>query len=455
MARHSQDDVELRDFRKDLEEGEVDLSATNTSPAQLVMRSTSDEEIAAHEHIYGDGDGHGHDAAISLGPQLSFVDDWKLNWRTKLKKFFLSKRVFLPGLLFILLLLVIFTAKPMVPETLIIRSVSTAHTVTHKLEPGKVVAEVRITFTKNIDEIELEDEGDQGHSGEMKIIAPASIRPSHNMRHKLRDLLNSAPRAIKNNNETTEAVKDVCFRLEAHLNADAGEGNNTTNDHVLAEEKLHYRTTTTTTTTATAETNEEEEEQEEVFVILHTWCEDSKDQDIREEGWITEIDLGHYSNVTNNLNVSFYQLVFYSPTSPTPIGFLLHVLEMGKSARYQLLLGSIILVLVYAMIVFELVHRTIAAMLGAFFVLGVISQIRGRPTLETIVEWIDPDIEMLLFGMMVVVAIFSKTGCFEWVAVKAYKVSKGKKWLIYLILSTATATISAFLDNVTTMLLIW
>ena len=113
-----------------------------------------------------------------------------------------------------------------------------------------------------------------------------------------------------------------------------------------------------------------------------------------------------------------------------------------------------ILVVVYGLIVFEIVHRALASLLGAFFGLAALAQVRGRPSMELMMSWVDPEIILLLFGMMVVVAIFAKTGFFEWIAVKAFKVSRGNKFVMYCLLSVSTAVISAFLDNVTTMLLI-
>lgn len=59
----------------------------------------------------------------------------------------------------------------------------------------------------------------------------------------------------------------------------------------------------------------------------------------------------------------------------------------------------------------------------------------------------------LLFGMMVLVAILCETGFFDYVAVLAYKIAKGKRWTVITLLCFFTGIISAFLDNVTTILL--
>lgn len=68
--------------------------------------------------------------------------------------------------------------------------------------------------------------------------------------------------------------------------------------------------------------------------------------------------------------------------------------------------------------------------------------------------WIDYDTIGLLFGMMILVGIFSTTGFFEYSAVKAYKLSRGNLWHLVLMLCMFTAVTSAFLDNVTTILLV-
>ena len=60
----------------------------------------------------------------------------------------------------------------------------------------------------------------------------------------------------------------------------------------------------------------------------------------------------------------------------------------------------------------------------------------------------------LLLGMMVMVGILSNTGVFEYFAVLSYKQSGGSIWTLVVILCSVTAVLSAFLDNVTTMLLL-
>ncbi|XP_071369028.1 P protein [Centroberyx affinis] len=119
----------------------------------------------------------------------------------------------------------------------------------------------------------------------------------------------------------------------------------------------------------------------------------------------------------------------------------------------QVAIAGIILTGVYVLIIFEIVHRTLAAMLGSLAALAALAVIGDRPSLVTVVEWIDYETLALLFGMMVLVAIFSETGFFDYCAVKAYQLSRGRVWPMIIILCLIAAILSAFLDNVTTMML--
>jgi len=108
-----------------------------------------------------------------------------------------------------------------------------------------------------------------------------------------------------------------------------------------------------------------------------------------------------------------------------------------------------ILLVVYAMIMAEKFNRAVLSLLGAGLMIlcGVLTQ-------QQAVAGVDFNTIGLLTGMMVIVAISQKTGMFQYVAIKAAKIVKGNPWGILVMLSVVTAFFSAFLDNVTTVLLI-
>lgn len=97
----------------------------------------------------------------------------------------------------------------------------------------------------------------------------------------------------------------------------------------------------------------------------------------------------------------------------------------------------------------EVINRTVAALLGAAVVIsfGIVEQS------EAATEFIDWNTIGLLAGMMVIVAVLDKTGLFEYLAIKSARWGKAKPGRILILLGVVTAVLSAFLDNVTTIIL--
>ena len=134
-------------------------------------------------------------------------------------------------------------------------------------------------------------------------------------------------------------------------------------------------------------------------------------------------------------------------------------LELNVKEGYEstaIWVGLGILLAVYALIITEVIHRTLAASLGGLFAVLALNYYTVEPTLtlRAVTTMIDWETIGLLLGMMVMVGILSHTGIFEWFAVEAYKKSNGSIWTLVVILCSVTAVLSAFLDNVTTMLLL-
>jgi Na+/H+ antiporter NhaD/arsenite permease-like protein len=112
-------------------------------------------------------------------------------------------------------------------------------------------------------------------------------------------------------------------------------------------------------------------------------------------------------------------------------------------------IGLAIFVATYAVIATERMHKTLAAMAGgiAMVLLGIVSQ-------EEAFAEIDFNVIFLLAGMMILAGIIRKTGVFGWIAVRAARFAGGDPYRILVVLSLITAGASAFLDNVTTVVLV-
>ncbi|MDD3363901.1 MAG: ArsB/NhaD family transporter [Syntrophomonas sp.] len=108
-----------------------------------------------------------------------------------------------------------------------------------------------------------------------------------------------------------------------------------------------------------------------------------------------------------------------------------------------------IFLLVYILIMSEKIHRTIVSIVGAALIIAL-----GVVTQKQAFAHIDFNTIGLLIGMMIIVGITRHSGIFEYLAIKSAKLAGGKPLAIMATLALVTATASALLDNVTTVLLI-
>lgn len=115
----------------------------------------------------------------------------------------------------------------------------------------------------------------------------------------------------------------------------------------------------------------------------------------------------------------------------------------------QAYIATVLFLIIYALIISEKLHRTIIAMVGAAIMIFI-----GALTQKQALEHIDFNTLGLLIGMMILVNITAETGVFKYIAIKSAKVAQGHPIRILILLSLITAGASAFLDNVTTVLLI-
>ena len=141
--------------------------------------------------------------------------------------------------------------------------------------------------------------------------------------------------------------------------------------------------------------------------------------------------------------------------------FLAHQsLKMKRAVSPAFWIATLVLLLVYALIAFEVMHRTLAALLGAallMFITYTVGTFNSDYTIlkfEDAMQAMDMNVIFLLMAMMIIVGVMKKTGVFQWLAYKSFQVARGNVFALAAVLMFVTAFTSAFLDNVTTMLLI-
>ena len=115
-----------------------------------------------------------------------------------------------------------------------------------------------------------------------------------------------------------------------------------------------------------------------------------------------------------------------------------------------------VLIGMYVILITEVVHRTALALFGALVMLIVLfttGVLDPHDSVDFVIGAIDFNTIGLLLGMMVIVGILGETGIFQYIGIKAAKISNGNVWKLMILLAVITAVGSAFLDNVTMVLL--
>jgi Na+/H+ antiporter NhaD/arsenite permease-like protein len=127
----------------------------------------------------------------------------------------------------------------------------------------------------------------------------------------------------------------------------------------------------------------------------------------------------------------------------------MHESTTAVASTGAMIMAAILFVITYAVIMSEKINRAIVSLLaaGLMIVLGILNQ-------EAAIRGIDFNTIGLLIGMMVIVAITRQSGIFQFLAIWAAKKVNANPWGILVMISLVTAVTSAFLDNVTTVLLV-
>lgn len=116
---------------------------------------------------------------------------------------------------------------------------------------------------------------------------------------------------------------------------------------------------------------------------------------------------------------------------------------------FKLIVAVTIFFLFYLAVVTEMVAASIAAIMGSSFMV-----LFGVMSFPESVASIDFEVIFLLIGMMMMVSVIAETGLFEWIAIKIAQLVGGYPIPLLMLLGVMTAFLSAFLDNVTTVLVV-
>lgn len=136
------------------------------------------------------------------------------------------------------------------------------------------------------------------------------------------------------------------------------------------------------------------------------------------------------------------------------------VLQAADDVGIAAIISSLIFLLVFIAISFQLLHETAAAMLGAAatllltYILGSNNPALHILTFDQAMGAVDWNVIFLIMGMMSFMAILAETNIFRWMAIRFYHASRGNTWLLTLSLLLLTGITSALLNDVTVILLL-
>jgi len=125
---------------------------------------------------------------------------------------------------------------------------------------------------------------------------------------------------------------------------------------------------------------------------------------------------------------------------------------------HGMIITGMILLIAYIFIASEKIQKSVVALVGASLtmLLGLIpfgGEAGDGKLFKGVFEYVDFQVIFLLIGMMIIVNIASKSGVFKWMALNLLKITKGHPKTVLFALAAFTAITSAFLDNVTTVVL--
>ncbi|KAI8433375.1 hypothetical protein MSG28_015416 [Choristoneura fumiferana] len=156
----------------------------------------------------------------------------------------------------------------------------------------------------------------------------------------------------------------------------------------------------------------------------------------------------------SNLNATAVYVIRMKSDAPMAMPVSMSYTDAPIDVSVGITYGCMLLVMLYVMIIFEVINRTLAAIVVSTLSLSVLALLGARPSLPELISWLDVETLLLLLSMMLLVAIMAETGMFDFLAVFTFEVTKGKMWPLISVLCIITASLSIFLDNVTTVLLI-
>jgi Na+/H+ antiporter NhaD/arsenite permease-like protein len=165
------------------------------------------------------------------------------------------------------------------------------------------------------------------------------------------------------------------------------------------------------------------------------------------------IQRAHFKNLDLNLGSSVISSLRSGEAVAMPM------ITLTRQINLAFWIATLTFLIMLLLMAADKLHNTLAALVGAsiIFAFSYSSALLGQGlfifNFQGAIKYVDWNVIFLVMGMMIIIAVVERTGIFQWLALVAYQLSGGRAWLLVTILMIITGITSAFLDNVTTMLL--
>jgi Na+/H+ antiporter NhaD/arsenite permease-like protein len=171
------------------------------------------------------------------------------------------------------------------------------------------------------------------------------------------------------------------------------------------------------------------------------------------DGLVAHVERAHFAEVDLELSADQINQLRNHQSVVLP------EIELKRHIDLAFWIATLVFVGVLALIATGQLHNTLAALLGASLLFGI--SYLGQPVREDLfifdfagaLRYVDWNVIFLVMGMMIIIAVIERTGIFQWMAFTAYRIARGRTWVLLVVLMLVTSAASALLDNVTTMLL--
>uniref|UniRef100_A0A1A9WQX3 Citrate transporter-like domain-containing protein n=1 Tax=Glossina brevipalpis TaxID=37001 RepID=A0A1A9WQX3_9MUSC len=148
-----------------------------------------------------------------------------------------------------------------------------------------------------------------------------------------------------------------------------------------------------------------------------------------------------------------YHIVF-STNFDEPLGLEVHIRTTRFDQSLGTILGIVLLVIIYILLIFDLVHRALAGVIACTLGIGIMGALHIKPDLVTIFSWIHIDTIMLIFGISIIMALMAETGVQDYLAATGFELAYGHIWPMLNVLLVTSFTLAIFYNDIVLILFI-